>query len=560
MHIDCSQCKIKDKMRSIFTIILIAISNLLFAQYHANDTIIDIGINKIKIDGNFLYYSTINGEFHIYDINNKSITSSLNTFQRVNDIGYDTANIVIITGSDLVVIPKDNYFDKLIIRKENQLNTLAISNSKIFFGGNSGKLYIYDTNTKTNKELFSNSDSLYTYWITDIEIDYASNLLFFCAGDFFVYSLAENKIVFKDTNHLKSYTTCTSNGKEILVSDIKNNNIVSFTIYDNFKKEILIPKFSYLLSFITDSIILMSENKTTYLYNTKNKSVVHIFSDTLSAISNDIAENIIGINYINKILIYEKNINFIDKSQILYNLNFIAGETIFQNKSIAANTLDLVRGKYLLQENEIAFVKITGHTDYGGNIDSLKKLSENRAKKIQNELNLRNIPNYKTISYGVGDKDTISKKSSERWKNRRVEVEFITYNSLVQKIYNTKNLNTNKILVITKPVLLLIDTTFTKADCFNCDINILKEENNLFYFSMLVWFAGTFDGIKYATYDNNTINIIRDVNIRTMPYNSDENLGGHKLLKKNSKHEFIEQRYDDNGNLWYCTRLFGITK
>lgn len=89
-----------------------------------------------------------------------------------------------------------------------------------------------------------------------------------------------------------------------------------------------------------------------------------------------------------------------------------------------------------LKENKNVHIRIAGHTDNMGEVESLQKLSEERAKAIKHYLVYKKLLNpVRIITIGFGSEKPVNDNSSEdfRQANRRVEVEITHISSFEPK-------------------------------------------------------------------------------------------------------------------------------
>lgn len=69
-------------------------------------------------------------------------------------------------------------------------------------------------------------------------------------------------------------------------------------------------------------------------------------------------------------------------------------------------------------------ISVEGHTDSVGTIEYNKRLSEDRARSVADELAYQGVPKRRISTYGYGESDPIASNRSDlgRQRNRRVEV------------------------------------------------------------------------------------------------------------------------------------------
>ena len=120
----------------------------------------------------------------------------------------------------------------------------------------------------------------------------------------------------------------------------------------------------------------------------------------------------------------------IQATEILDALNsdgFIALEILFDTgkSTIKSESQAIIDEIYkLLQDNPSLKVSIEGHTDNVGDAENNKKLSENRAKSVVNELIAKGINQQRLSAVGHGQERPVGDNRTEegRAKNRRVEI------------------------------------------------------------------------------------------------------------------------------------------
>jgi outer membrane protein OmpA-like peptidoglycan-associated protein len=80
-----------------------------------------------------------------------------------------------------------------------------------------------------------------------------------------------------------------------------------------------------------------------------------------------------------------------------------------------------------LEKYRLIGVSLTGHTDNIGTEEYNQKLSEQRAKSVEEYLISKGISDYSILTNGKGESEPIATNETEegRAKNRRVEYEFI---------------------------------------------------------------------------------------------------------------------------------------
>lgn len=86
----------------------------------------------------------------------------------------------------------------------------------------------------------------------------------------------------------------------------------------------------------------------------------------------------------------------------------------------------------VLKKYEDTEILIQGHTDATGGDDLNQKLSENRARSVENELLSSGVASGRLVTMGLGESQpvTTNETASGRQQNRRVEVAIVANNKL----------------------------------------------------------------------------------------------------------------------------------
>lgn len=512
------------------------------AQYYACDSIFEDEITDIAIDNNLLFYSTKKGYLKKYDLNLKQIISTTSTPNPITKIFINNDNYFFTTGNIISIVNKTS-LDEYRIIDSKTISNFVVNNDNIYYGGKSGVLLKYNRSKNSTSELFNTKQKDKVYWITDIKFIRELNWLVVCAGDLYIYSIKENRIIKRIEDIHKNYFTCNFYNESVIASNYRKNEIIK--INKNLTTEVFYNHFSYLLEFLDADNIAMSPNNQFIIYN-KSKNKEEIIEKGKTALNFLNLNDSIIVNYGNKIVFYEKRLTPFIKPVILRNINFNVGKITFKDSIKARNGLQKVLNEYILLKDSIFLIRIFGHTD--GDNEKLYALSIKRANKIKNELVAQGIPANSISTTGYGGKKPITNKVNERWKNRRVEFMFISNNEILSyKARILAHVHNKKLIIINNKDRIVIDKKL--------DIIIIKSEHNLVFFKLNLWIINKHNNITYSELDNTEITTLRETNLRLKP-NFDANVVLFKS-KKGAKYELEDISQDKENNIWYKFSLYG---
>lgn len=535
---------------TLIIILIFIINTLTFGQFTKIDSIVDFKITDLKLNDTCLYYCTKDGSIAMYNLKHKETYFSVNTFDNIINLDINEKYVGAVSGNMLLLLDKkSNLIQRIYDTKE--LYAVAFSENNIFFGGKSGILSKYKINKNKKTVFYTTRDSTETYWITDICTN--DNKVIFCAGDLYITSLKNNNLIYKDTDKYKGYLSCATHNNVIIASNIKRNNIVLIDEENN--KEIIYDKFSYLLKFINDSLIIIAPENQTFIYDIKNKEIISYFSENESAISADYNNDIFFINYYNKIDFYDEEKLSLNKPITLKDINFNVDTTTFKNINLVETELNKINQFYNKNQKDILIIKIVGHTD--GHSEKLLQLSEDRANIVKQELISKGIEKSLLIAIGVGGIYPINTSDKDYWKNRRVVIEFITKKTLLDRI---NEINRDTIIThinnIEHDIYLKFDTLFKKLPENKYSIQILDDFDNIIFFRMPLWSIQNYQGHNYTEIINDSVYIKKSVYARSEPGLKNQK----RVLKLNSdmKFQYAETYTDKKNNKWFKFFIYGF--
>lgn len=512
------------------------------AQYYACDSIPEDEITDIAINDNMLFYSTKNGYLKKYDLNLKQVTSTTSTPNPITKIFINDDNYYFTTGNILSIVNKTSSDEYRLIDSKSISNFIVIDNI-VYYGGKSGVLFKYNSITNITSELFMAKQQDKVYWITDIKFISDLNWLVVCAGDLYIYSIKENRLIKKIEDIYKNYFTCNFYNDYVIASNYRENKIIK--INKNLTTEVFYNHFSYLIKFLDKDNVVLSPNNKFIIYN-KSKNEEEIIDIGKTALNIINLNDTLIVNYGNKIVFYKRRLNPFIKPIVIENINFNVGEITFIDSNKANIELQKILNEYLLLKDSVFLIRLYGHTD--GDNEKLYELSINRANKIKDDLIIQGVPANMISTMGFGGKIPITNKANERWKNRRVEFKFISNKEiLLYKDSSILHTHNKKLIIVNNNERIAINKEL--------EITIIKTEENLVFFKLNLWIINKYNNTIYSELNNNEITTIRESNLRLEP-TLDENMILFKS-KKRAKYKLEDISQDKENNIWYKFSLYG---
>ena len=221
---------------------------------------------------------------------------------------------------EILFIEKDKYNDKSINERYLYFSIFCISNNKIIISSNQGRIFIYNYETKENKEI---SENPHKSSIFSIKLIKKLNQICFISSDDLISFFSNDSF-----NFLYHINTISKKIKFISV----NENIIYFLI-QNHQENVYIYKYNYTKELNTLNTIKREieekneikefkvyKNQILYLRTCLNKIYVYDFDNDKITFDNFLSDNEMKILYTS---FFKDNIYFIDEfgSLIKFNLN-----------------------------------------------------------------------------------------------------------------------------------------------------------------------------------------------------------------------------------------------